>query len=370
MIIIIHMHAGTRYTPFCTGKDSMLLLLPTQVVMQTTGIEIIMAYVRMVILTHNTRYLSKPDMVSRLHALQHKNRLSKLEVERLKVKLADVIAKQSVALDQDTSNDMKEVMQQVEEQAMKNCAKGSFQQVFWQQQKNATLKPDKRGIRWHPLFIKWCLYLRYQSGKAYQTLQESGCISLPSQRTLRDYSNCVQATAGFSSEVDRQLFQAANLGSCEEWQKLVCLLLDEMYIREDLVYNKHTGNLVGFCNLGEVNNHLLAFERSVDADGATHPPLAKTMMVFMVRGLFTPLRFAQSCRTIMTVLWACIVSYFNRYTYAQFPGASITGDLLFEPFWKAVYRLERLGLKVQYNIIICMHHKKSVTLSTGASSYI
>ena len=49
--------------------------------------------------------------------------------KHLKVKLTDVITKQSVALD--------EVMQQVEEQAMKNCAEGSLilsKTVFWQQQ--------------------------------------------------------------------------------------------------------------------------------------------------------------------------------------------------------------------------------------------
>lgn len=164
--------------------------------------------------------------------------------------------------------------------------------MYFQQQKDAALKPDKRGIRWHPLFIKWCLYLHYQSGKAYDTLRDSGCIHLPSSRTLQDYSNCVQASVGFSLEVDLQLLRAANLESCEEWQKLVCLLLDEMYVRENLVYHKSTGRLVGFSDLGEVNNHLLAFERSLQGNGggSQHPPLAKTIMVIMVRGLFTPLR--------------------------------------------------------------------------------
>ena len=61
------------------------------------------------------------------------------------------------------------------------------------------------------LMIKRCLYLRHQSNKAYETLRESGCISLPSQRTLRDYSNAVKARAGFSMEMDQQLLQAAEL---------------------------------------------------------------------------------------------------------------------------------------------------------------
>jgi hypothetical protein len=44
--------------------------------------------------------------------------------------------------------------------------------------------------------------------------------------------------AGFSAEVDRQLLQAVNMEDCPEWQRLVILIMDEMYIREDLVYNK------------------------------------------------------------------------------------------------------------------------------------
>ena len=91
----------------------------------------------------------------------------------------------------------------------------------------------------------------------------------------------------------------------------------------------HEGELVGFADLGDVSNHLLAFERAVKGDGKTAPALAKTMMVFMVRGLFSSL----------------------RYAYAQFPCERVTGGLLFHPFWEAVYRLERMTFKV-FNIII------------------
>lgn len=149
-------------------------------------------------------------------------------------------------------------------------------------------------------------------------IRHSGCIYLPSQPTLRDYSHCVKSRAGFSAEVDRQLMQAAGLASCEAWEKLTVLLLDKVYIREDLLYEKQTGRLVGFTTLGNVNDYLLA------EDGDDGDDLAKTMMVFMVRGLFTPLRFP----------------------YAQFPCASVTGDLLYHPFWQAVFRLGWMELKV------------------------
>ena len=109
----------------------------------------------------------------------------------------------------------------------------------------------------------------------------------------------------------------------EEFQKCVTLIMDEMYIKEELVFNKNSGNLIGFVNLGEINNLLLEFEHSLESDNVA-PSLAKTMFVFMVRGLFTSLQFP----------------------YAQFSCRTLSGDLIFNPFWEAVYRLERIGLKV------------------------
>ena len=77
----------------------------------------------------------------------------------------------------------------------------SFQRIYWNQQLEAA-KKHRNGMRGHPLMIQWCLYLRHLSSKAYDTLRESGCIHLQSQRTLRDYSHCVDSGTGFSNEVD------------------------------------------------------------------------------------------------------------------------------------------------------------------------
>ena len=135
--------------------------------------------------------------------------------------------------------------------------------------------------------IRWCIYLRHQSQSAYETLRQ--CISLPSQRTLRDYTYHVRPTSGFSSDVDRELYRAANLDQWKEREKYIIPLLDEMLMKEDLVYDKHSGQFIGFVNLGEINNHLLEVERSLAADSSpTHSPLANTMMTFMVRACFLP----------------------------------------------------------------------------------
>ena len=172
------------------------------------------------------------------------------------------------------------------------------------------------------------MYVAYshRSSGAYESLRESGCLRLPSQRTLRDYTHYVKAAAGFSHEVDIMLLKAANVEVCPEREKLVLLLLDEMHIREDIVYSKHSGEMIGFANLGEINEHLLAFEHSMLSDEPAPLSPAKTMMVFMVRGLFNSLQFP----------------------YAQFPCSELTGELLYEPFWEAVSRIENVGLKVGF----------------------
>ena len=41
----------------------------------------------------------------------------------------------------------------------------------------------------------------------------------------------LQCKTGFSNEVDQQLVIASQILTCEEWQKYVVLLVDEMYIR-------------------------------------------------------------------------------------------------------------------------------------------
>ena len=114
-------------------------------------------------------------------------------------------------------------------------------------------------------------------------------------------------------------------GSASDREKCVVMVMDEMYIKEDLVYNKHTGALVGFANLGDTNEHLVKFQQTIEASNSDdRQPLAKTMLVFMVRGLLSSL----------------------QYPYVQFACRSVTGEQLFDLFWEAVYRLERMGLRV------------------------
>ena len=84
-------------------------------------------------------------------------------------------------------------------------------------------------------------------------LRESGVICLPSQRTLRDYTYHIQSSIGFSEEVDKYLMEVAKISLCPEREKYVVLLMDEMHIKEDLVYDKHSGIYTNACTRCEGN---------------------------------------------------------------------------------------------------------------------
>ena len=88
---------------------------------------------------------------------------------------------------------------------------------------------------------RWCLYLRHLSSSAYEVLRNTGVLKLPSQRTLRDYTYHTESAPGFSADFDKQLMDTADILNCTEREKYVIIIFDEMHVRENLVYNKHTG---------------------------------------------------------------------------------------------------------------------------------
>ena len=128
----------------------------------------------------NYRFLRTPEKTDRLKRTHSKLRCFKLKNERLKSKLIRAIEEDGIDMAPEMHKDLQNMMIGTEHEAMKMYPEDSFQHVFWKQQQEATRLKNKQSMRWHPLIIKWCLYLRHVSGRAYETMRSSGCIHLPS----------------------------------------------------------------------------------------------------------------------------------------------------------------------------------------------
>ena len=122
-----------------------------------------------------------------------------------------------------------------------------FMQLFWQEQKKSH-SVTANGIRYHPM-IMFCLSIAAKSSSAYDELRSSNILTLPSRRTLRDYRNAIRPKVGFNKEVIHELKdQVENLFDV---QRYVILSFDEMKVQFKLVFDKHTGELTGFLDLGD-----------------------------------------------------------------------------------------------------------------------
>ena len=73
--------------------------------------------------------------------------------------------------------------------------------------------------------------------------------------------------------------------------KYVTVILEEMYVKEGLVFEKSPGTIIGYFDLGNVNNILHDAERQFKNPNDHRRPLDKVMLVFMLHGLFTSMKF-------------------------------------------------------------------------------
>eukprot|EP00731_Ephydatia_muelleri_P000111 Em0001g111a len=93
--------------------------------------------------------------------------------------------------------------------------------------------------------------------------------------------------------------------------------------QKSIVEVTRIGCLTGFVDIGDINCHLADYEKQLSNDNI-RDPLASSVLVLMVRGLFTALKFP----------------------YAQFPCTDLSGDKFFPLVWNAVSCLENLGFTV------------------------
>ena len=182
-------------------------------------------------------------------------------------------------------------------------------------------------MRWHPLVIRFALSLYYSSRVAYRTATSSGFLSLPSERTLRDYTHWCSAHSGVQFEYIEQAKKVMSQEGVSEDERQFTLLFDEMKVKSGLVFRKSTGRLVGFCDLGQANHEIdrLFLSPCEGSAGEQTPQLAKNMLAFMIRPIFRPSL---------------------AFMIAAFPTVQLTGYKLFPMVWNVIESLEFSDLPV------------------------
>ena len=96
--------------------------------------------------------------------------------------------KDGMKLSSADSEDFSRLMDELTPSVDQQFSEDYPQHLLWQEQLKYNRLNKKQQMRWHPLIIRFALNLLYSSRAAYHAVTSSGFLSLPSERTLRDYS--------------------------------------------------------------------------------------------------------------------------------------------------------------------------------------
>ena len=132
---------------------------------------------------------------------------------------------------------------------------------------------------------------------------------------MRDYKSYIRPTRGFNPDIANNLVKKS--ASFSEIERYVTILFDEMRTQENLVWDKHPGELIGFVDLGDINdiNVNLATLKNTQT-------LTTHVLVFLVKSVVNPL----------------------SYSFSTFATDGITAYQVMPIFWQAVKYLEKINL--------------------------
>ena len=178
-----------------------------------------------------------------------------------------------------------------------------FMKLFWEEQQKYLSASSSKSVRYHPMIIRYCLGLAAKSPAVYDEIRfdektNSGFVILPSRRRLRDYKNYIRPERGFNKDV---IIELKNIVSdFSNIERYIILLMDEMKVQENLVWGKHSGDLIGYVDLGDTDLNYATFQKPDE--------VASHILVFLVRSIINPLKFslANFATKNVTLFWKAV----------------------------------------------------------------
>ena len=146
---------------------------------------------------------------------------------------------------------------------------------------------------------------------------------MPHRTTLNRYFGFCDIGTGYNPDVIKYLKDECCKNIKNDFEREFVLIFDEMSIKSGIVYDKHSGKLVGYTELGNINNELDNFERNMNFEN--EKSLATNVLCLMTRGLFKHI----------------------SYPIAYFTTCHISSSQLFPLMWEAVRVMKMAGFTIR-----------------------
>ena len=147
----------------------------------------------------------------------------------------------------------------------------------------------------------------------YDEKSATGILILPSRRGLRDYKNYIRPERGFNKNINELKNNIKNFLNNE---KFLVILMDQMKIQSNLVWDKHTGEPLGYVDSGDTELNYATMEKTDNI--ATH------ILAFLIRSIGNTFKFS----------------------LANFATSGVSASEMFSLLWKAISIWELNSLKV------------------------
>ncbi|KAK3915658.1 Transposable element P transposase [Frankliniella fusca] len=241
---------------------------------------------------------------------------AKKKIYRQTARMQKLINEKGVLLDHSLSSDLEELLN--------NDKLTPAQSIFLQQQVKASQVKNACGMRWHPTMIRFALSVHLTSPAAYEMMRQTGMIKLPSSSTLFEYSHVKPAEEGIDGVALK--FIAEKVAKFpENHKKFHVLMADEIHISQNLVFQKSTGQMIGYTSLDDIDNEVKNFEKYMDdPDTEIEESVASKMLVYMVKGVTNGIKEIVAC----------------------FATKDLSANQLYVWTWKVIGALERSGIAV------------------------
>ncbi|KAK3921460.1 Transposable element P transposase [Frankliniella fusca] len=265
----------------------------------------------------SNKYLSERHMLEKMEKLQKNLRNEKKKNSTLQERMAEMIRKESVPVD----NQMADVLTEI----LSNSNMTPAQSIFMQQQVKASQLRNASGMRWHPTMIRFALSVHLTSPAAYEMMRQTGMIKLPSSSTLFEYTHVEKVSEGIDETVIKSVADRLKAFK-EKHKKYHVLMADEIHISQNLVFQKSTGQMIGYTSLDDIESEVANLEKCLDdPNHEREEVLASKMLVYMIKGVSNGIKESIACFTV---------------------GKHLSANQLYVWSWKVIGALERSGIAV------------------------
>ncbi|KAK3919723.1 Laminin subunit gamma-3 [Frankliniella fusca] len=214
------------------------------------------------------KYLTESQMLIKLQEQRQELDKARKKIVRLHSKMEVMIKKEGIAVEQSMSDALSEILS--------DSKITPAQSIFMQQQIKASQVEKSSSMRWHPTMLRLALAVHLTSPSAYELLRDTGMVKLPSSRTLFEYSHANRIKEGIDAVVIEKLSARVTKLTEEinpttkvqdKHKKYHILMADEMYISQNLIFQKTSGKLLGFTSLDDIDSEI----RNLEAHLAGQP---------------------------------------------------------------------------------------------------